>query len=72
MTEEEIRELAEECGGENSDGNLFYMEVVNLSMFADYVALAEREECALIAERYEDKRLSMPIKNEILKRGKDE
>lgn len=72
MTEEEIRELAEECGGENINGDLFYMYIGNLSMFADYVALAEREECALVAERYEDKMLSMPIKNEILKRGKDE
>lgn len=72
MTEEEIINLAEECGGENINDDIFYMHVNNLSMFADYVALAEREECALIAEKYEDKRLLMPIKNEILRRGKDE
>lgn len=55
MTEEEIIKLAEECGGENINGDLFYIVVENLFMFADYVAIKERKACALIAEKYLDK-----------------
>lgn len=73
MTEEEIIKLAEECDGENINGNLFYMEVVNLSMFADYVAIDERDACALIAEKYLDKEsphAAEIIADEIRGRGK--
>lgn len=50
MTRDDIISLAEECGGENATGDLFYMTTTQLEMFADSVRLDEREACAKLCE----------------------
>jgi hypothetical protein len=52
MDEEEAAKLAEECGGENINGELFYMTKTQLAWFADSVLLDEREACAKVCEKW--------------------
>jgi hypothetical protein len=69
MTEEGAAKLAEECGGENVNGELFYMTITQLAMFADSVQLDEGEACAALMEHLSLDGLSgKELANEIRKR----